>query len=191
MNPCRCGWYAHYVCARCHRTCFSPNQNCKSHPTAELRDKCTCSHAEIERFRSKLSKPLLDRIDLKVLVSPYDHSQTDDKTYASSTIRRQIGLARKVQRERYARAAFGDCNADVPDGAQAEKFMPPLTPAVEKCLDELYRRLDLTKRMEVKVLLVARTIADYDESRTIRVKDVKESIELMGLDHNYFRSMSS
>jgi predicted ATPase with chaperone activity len=58
---------------------------------------------------------------------------------------------------------------------------------VQRSLEEYCRILDLTKRMEVKLYLVARTIADFEESRDIRITDVKEAIELMGLNQDYFR----
>ncbi len=50
--------------------------------------------------------------------------------------------------------------------------------------------MDLTKRMEVKLLLVARTIADFEDSKAIRIKDIKEAVELTGLDDRYFREFT-
>ena len=189
MNPCKCGWYAHYICPGCRRTFFSQTDKCERHPEKALVPKCKCSRHEVNAYRSKLSAPLLQRIDLKVLVSSHDKSQVDEKAYASSSIKRQIRLAREVQEERYEEARFGNCNADVPDKAQTMKYMPPVPDRVADYLDELYRRLDLSKRTEVKVVLVARTIADYEGSRLVRVKDVREAVDLMGLDHDYFRRM--
>jgi predicted ATPase with chaperone activity len=122
-------------------------------------------------------------------VSSYDNTQPEQKAYASTTIKRRIKLAREVQRARYIKTSFGDCNAAVPDRAQFEEFTPHLEPHVSQFVGSVFRKLD-TKRMEVKVLLVARTIADYEESRLIRIGDVKEAVDLMGLDHNYFRSLS-
>ena len=94
-----------------------------------------------------------------------------------------------MQEERYEAARFGNCNAVVPDKAQARKYMPPIPNRVAHYLDKLYRLLDLSKRTEVKVVLVARTIADYEGSRLVRVKDVREAVDLMGLTHEYFRQM--
>lgn len=190
MNPCKCGWFGHYQCPECNQTFFSPNAKCPRHPTAVLRSKCKCSRREIDSYRNKLSAPMLDRIDLKVLVSDYDEMQTDASSYASSTIRRQIKQARELQRARYSKAIFGDSNAHVPDRAQFDKFTAPMEQRVDAYLREVFRELDLTKRMKVKLRLVARTIADLEESRGIRVKDIKEAVDLMGLDHDYFRSLS-
>ncbi len=187
MNPCKCGWLLHYECPECKRTYFGESSTCKEHPTKNTVGKCRCSQREIEQYLNKLSMPLLDRIDLKVLVSSYDTSQGDEMRYASSTVKRQIASARTIQRERYEGTASWVCNADIPNKTKFKEHTPALRDGVERYLETALRSLDLTKRMEVKVLLVSRTIADFDESKEIRVGDVKEAIELMGLDQPYFK----
>ncbi len=188
MNPCRCSWYGHYICPVCEERFFGSDAKCPSHHDARLQRKCTCTRREIEAFRSTLSEPLLDRIDLKVFVSSFDRSQGDPIKYASATIRQHIKAARQIQQERYAKAPFGTCNASVPDRTQFRKYTPPLLPRVSSVLEKLFKRID-SLRTQDKVLLVARTVADLDSSRTIRLKDIKEAVDLMGIDHEYFRGL--
>ena len=132
---------------------------------------------------------MLDRIDLKVFLSPYDKGQDIDYDYASSTVRRQIQAARDIQQKRYQTEEFGSSNACVPDRSQFERCTLPLDSNVKAFIEDTCRRLIDTKRKEVKLLLVSRTIADLEGARTIRIKDVKEAISLMGLEHPYFRGI--
>jgi len=189
MNPCKCGDYYHYKCPRCGRTFYGPDARCERHPTERLVHKCKCKPREIEALRNKLSIPLLQRIDLKVLVSRYDETQPEQKDYASSTIKRRISQAREVEGKRYKKAPWWTCNADVLDRTQFRRFAPPIPPRVDAFLKETFDRLDLAPRTEVKVLLVAQTIADYEGANQIRVKDIKEAVDLMGIEQNYFKDM--
>lgn len=187
MNPCRCGWYLHYVCPECKRTFLTSDSPCPDHPDVLLRSKCTCGKRDISAYRDKLSRPLRDRIDLKVLVSAYDDTAQRTQSYASSTIRRSIQAARWIQRERYRSARFGSCNAHVPDASQIARYSSPPPANVSRLIRRVYGDLDLTKRMQVKLLLVSRTIADLDGVKHIRQRDVEEAVELMGLAHPYFQ----
>jgi len=134
---------------------------------------------------------MLDRIDLKVLVSPHDASEPGTKTLASSTIRRRIEGARTRQAERYADEALVRSNADVPSRAQFDRLCKGLTDAGLRYLERVYAKLHLTKRMELKVLLVARTIADLDGASAVRQADVRSAAELMGLDSQALFSLSN
>ena len=190
MNPCKCGNYYHYVCPVCRRTFFGPSATCDQHPDEKLLHKCTCSRREVEAYQSTLSVPLLQRIDLKVLVSAFDDSWAEAKAYASSTIKQRISAAREVQRGRYASTNLWDCNADVPDRTQFMKYTPAIPPRVEALLDHVFTHLELAKRTQVKLLLVARTVADLAQVTSIRIADVKEAVDLMGLNHEYFAGMA-
>ena len=187
MNPCECGWYGHLVCPQCGRIFFSSIQECPEHPELKLQRKCACTNLKISRFRDTLTQPLLDRIDLKVFLSPYDKNQDVEYDYASSTVRRRIQAGREIQEKRYGSTEFGKSNACVPDRSQFERYTPPLESNVRDFIEDTCRRLIDTKRKEVKLLLVSRTIADLDGAIDIRIKDVKEAISLMGLEHPYFR----
>jgi magnesium chelatase family protein len=187
MNPCEDGWYGHLICPQCGRIFFSSISECPEHPDLKLQSKCTCTNSKISRFREKLTQPLMDRIDLKVFLSPYDKGQDFEYDYASSTVRKQIQAARDIQEERYKGEEFGVSNACVPDRSQFERCTPPLDSNVKAFIEDTCRRLIDTKRKEVKLLLVSRTISDLDGAKNIRIKDVKEAISLMGLEHPYFR----
>jgi len=187
MNPCEDGWYGHLECPQCGKIFFSPISGCPEHPQSELRSKCTCKNLQISRFREKLTQPLMDRIDLKVFLSPYDKSQDVQYDHPSSAVRKQIQAARDIQEKRYKGEQFGISNACVPDRSQFERCTAPLDSNVRVFIEDTCRRLIDTKRKEVKLLLVSRTIADLEGTRNIRIRDVKEAISLMGLEHPYFR----
>lgn len=184
MNPCKCGWYHHYECPECGSIFLSENAKCEMHPQACLMSKCRCSAASIEAFRRKLSKPLLDRIDLKVLVSSHDHTSHDSFHYATTTISRRIQNAREMQRRRYRQHGRFNCNAEIPDKSQ---FFG-LDEHTDLYLRQRRRALNLTPRMEVKLLLVSRTVADLHESKRIGRRHMDDAVNLMGLSHEYFRN---
>jgi len=190
MNPCHCGWREHKVCTRCGRKLLN-RSSCPDHPAATVRSMCTCTPRQVRNYLGRLSGPMLDRIDLKVLVSPYDASEPGTKTLASSTIRRRIESARTRQAERYADEALVRSNADVPSRAQFDRLCTGLTDAGLRYLERVYATLHLTKRMELKVLLVARTIADLDGASAVRQADVRSAAELMGLDSQALFSLSN
>lgn len=187
MNPCKCGWHAHYKCPECNQTFLGNDISCERHPEISLINKCRCTKSEVQQYLNKLSVPLLDRIDLKVLVSEHDRVPLDEMHYASKTIKTRIKTARITQKNRYESARFGSCNAEVPDKTQYFKYAPQLRENVAGYIEERIRELDLTPRMKVKLHLVSRTVADFSDSREVRIADVKEAIVLMGLDQDYFR----
>lgn len=184
MNPCRCGWYQHYICPKCSNTYFGKDAKCNQHPGVKLLSKCQCTKVSIERFKNMISKPLLDRIDLKVFVSSYDDDEGKSFQYATNTIKRRIQKAREIQKERYREKKYIECNADIPDESQFEE----LDRVTKNYLIATYSRLKIdTMRTKVKILLVSRTIADLAESNTIKKEHIDNTIELMGLNHEYFR----
>lgn len=189
MNPCRCGLFGHFVCPVCNKIYFTAKSKCTHHPNAPLRNMCRCTKTEIVRFRDKLSQPILGRIDLKVFLSPYDNIGIDPITYASSTIKRTIENARDIQKKRYENEHFGHCNAWIPDRSEFERCTPALDQIVQEYFKEIFNKLTLPKRQEVKLLLVSRTIADLEGVKNIRKKDVNIAIQLMGLTHPYFSGL--
>ena len=189
MNPCKCGWFGHYICPKCNEIYFGKGSKCPEHPEINLLSKCNCQHRDIIKYRDKLSQPLLDRIDLKVFLSPYDRGDIETKKYASQTIKNKIQNARDNQRKRYEKEHFGFCNAWIPDKSEFERCTPSIKDNVLEYINDMYKQLSLTKRQEVKLLLVARTIADLDDVRDIRVKDINLAVNLMGLKHPYFAGL--
>lgn len=186
MNPCKCGWLKHLKCPKCEKTYLEPTKECPK-DKALLNKRCACSPSKIKRFNN-LSNPLLDRIDLKVMVSEYDKEPSGYK-YASQTIKKEISNARKVQQKRYDNAKFGNLNASIPDESQYKEYCPDIPPNVERHIRDLKREYDLTPRRAVKLLLVSRTLADLENSRNIRQKDVDEAKEIMGLGDFYFKDL--
>lgn len=189
MNPCKCGWYGHYICPICKEVFVSKHLSCKKHPKEKLLHKCTCSKAEVVRFKDKLSKPLLDRIDLKVMLSSHDNERIDNTHYASTTIKKQIKQVRELQKSRYAGSSIAKTNASVPDKSVFFEYNESLAAESLKFSRQVIKELDLTKRMEVKLLLVSRTIADLDSSRGISPLHIQEAISLMGLTTDYFNTL--
>ncbi len=187
MNPCKCGWHKHYQCPECNYISLDKSSKCPSH-NISLANKCTCSNYVIENYKNKLSTPLLDRIDLKVLVSAYDSAQSKYE-YSTSTVRKEVFAARDKQKRRYKKSPHIACNADVPDADEFYKFNDTNTDTKLYFNKTLREHNISTKRTEVKVLLVSRTVADLDNSRHIKPKHINEAVNLMGLTDTYFKDM--
>jgi len=181
MNPCKCGWFDHFLCPKCNSPFISRKAKCPRHPEETLISRCTCSKRDISRYKATLSEPLLDRIDLKILV--YDTGSYGEFDYATKTIKTRIKNAREIQSRRYEQNKFISCNADVQDRSQFRE----LHPNTEEYIRSLYLRLNVTKRMEFKILLVAQTIADLNESTRVSQKHIDQAIDLMGLESPYFQ----
>lgn len=187
MNPCSCSWYKHSECPICNEISltFTSQAICKTHKV-KLRNKCTCSKSTIDSYKKKLSGPLLDRIDLKVLLSSFDDS-LKERDYASSTFRREIIAARTIQQERYKKVSFIACNADVPNATKFEEF-DVLDKAISDYLKNCIQKFKIgSKRSQDKLLLVSRTIADLESSTKITKQNIDSAIALMGLDDEYFK----
>lgn len=185
MNPCRCGWYGHSECPVCAEISLGSSTTCKA-DNAKLKNKCTCSTSTINLYKKKLSGPLLDRIDLKVLLSSFDDS-TKERDYASSTFKREITAARAIQHERYKRIPYIACNADVPNASIYEEFDvldKTISDYLKKCIQKL--RIG-SKRSQDKLLMISRTIADLESSTKISTHHIDAAVALMGLDNEYFK----
>ena len=152
MNPCPCGYY--------------PN-----------RKKCFCTSNMIRKYQDKLSGPLLDRIDMLVTVSPVSmkmrKSEAEEET--SETIRKRVEKTRMIQRNRYQKENFS-VNAHL-TGAGIEKYCR-LSSEDEAWLENFIDANDLSYRSYVRILKLARTIADMDESDLIEQKHLMEAVML-------------
>jgi magnesium chelatase family protein len=150
MNPCPCG-----------------HAGDPSHP-------CMCAAADIVRYRSRLSGPLADRIDLHVAVPavPLAQLATRDRGDDSATIRARVEAARLRQRARYGEG--GGCNARAP-GRWLETH-GGIEPAARSLLTSAGERLHLSARAFHRVLRVARTIADLDGEAVVRAAHVSEAL---------------
>jgi magnesium chelatase family protein len=182
MNPCKCGWYNHFSCPLCGDTFVStticPNDGSK------LIHKCTCSKRDISSFRDKLSTPLRDRIDIKVLLSSYSDGTNKDFPFSTSFIQRKITSTRKIQQERYKSDSSIFCNADIKDRYQFERY-DKLIPGIKNSFNAVYKKFDLTERQMTRLLLVSRTVADLAQSDKIMKTHIINAVKLMGLDDDY------
>lgn len=153
MNPCKCGWYGH--------------------PSG----KCTCSEQSIRQYLSRLSGPLLDRIDIQVEVPAlnFDELRQTEPSESSEAIRTRVSKARKVQ---VARGT--DCNAHLT--GQSLRSACALDSAGEALMKTAYHAMNLSARSYDRILRVARTIADLDGSDTIEAAHLAEAIQYRTTD---------
>ena len=160
MNPCKCGYLGH--------------------PTRE----CTCTPSAVERYRQRISGPLLDRIDLHVEAQPveYDQLTAEQGGESSAVVRARVVAARAVQQRRYAGMGI-TCNAALPSGA-LRRFCR-LTPAAEGLLRGAFERMGYSARAYDRILRVARTIADLEGSDSIEISHLSEALQYRSLDRKF------
>ncbi len=159
MNPCPCGYY--------------------NHPEKE----CVCGQHNVQRYLSKVSGPLLDRIDLHVEVTPVPFSELTQNrpTEGSERIRERVLRAREIQQQRLAESGIG-CNAQM-SGNQVRLYCE-ISQAGMLLLKTAMEKLGLSARAYDRILKVARTIADLDNSPSIQVEQLAEAIQYRSLDRD-------
>lgn len=158
MNPCRCGYYP------------------------DLR-RCRCTSAQIQGYLSRVSEPLLDRMDLCVEMEPAGHFRKGRQGESSETIRERIIRTRNIQRERYRGETIGR-NSQL-RGKLLEKYCP-LGKGEQEFFEELAGQSGLSLRGAHRMLRVARTIADREESRAIKEEHLLEASAYKGINHKYW-----
>lgn len=158
MNPCPCGFSG------------DPQRN------------CTCLPAQVQRYRSRVSGPLLDRIDIHVEVPavPYRELTKTREGEGSAAIRVRVESARELQRKRFARTPRIHCNAQM--GARLLRHHCPLGPECHSLLSSVIDRLGMSARAHDRILKVARTIADLAGSERIETAHLAEAIQYRTLD---------
>ena len=152
MNPCKCGWYGH--------------------PSG----RCTCSENAVKQYRSRISGPMLDRIDIFIDVPSVEFSALSQRpdSETSGDIRARVNAARRLQEERYEGTGV-HCNAHM-TGEQIKKYCA-LDDRGTALMKGAFDRLGLTARSFDKILKVARTIADMDGSENIQMQHLAEAIQ--------------
>ena len=157
MNPCKCGWYGH--------------------PSG----RCRCTERDVRRYHSKISGPLLDRIDLIVEVPALDYEELSRRSSAerSADIKKRVNAAREIQRRRFG----GDgtmCNAHI--GSREMSEICALDAEGEALMHAAFDSMGLSARSYDRILRVARTIADLDGQERISPEHVAEAIQYRTYD---------
>lgn len=164
MNPCPCGYY--------------------NHPTKA----CVCNPGQVQRYLNKISGPLLDRIDLQIEIVPVPFEKISDLKEGenSAAIRERVIAARRIQEQRFANEPGVHCNAQMSPNLIAkyalidERSLAMLKTAME--------RFNLSARAYERILKVARTIADLDNSDNIQSCHIAEAIGYRNLDRENWGS---
>ena len=162
MNPCPCGYY--------------------NHPTR----RCSCNQKSINRYLSKVSGPLLDRIDIHIEVPPVEYDELSGKVSdgePSEIIKARVNEARQIQRARFEGTGIS-CNARI-TSAYLHKVCV-MSEDAENVLKKAFEKLNLSARAYDRVLKVARTIADLDKSEIIEAPHVLEAVQYRALDKKYW-----
>ena len=157
MNPCPCGYYGSQV------------------------HECSCSTSQIQKYMSRISGPLLDRIDLHIQVDEvnYDDLTSDVEAESSACVKERVNAARELQNKRYAGTTVHS-NADM-TSAMIKKYCV-LDGAGEKILQAAFDKLGMSARAYTRILKVARTIADLCGAPDISAKHVAEAVMYRALD---------
>lgn len=161
MNPCPCGYF--------------------NHP----KKPCTCSPKTISKYLSKVSGPLLDRLDLHIEVPAvsYENISSQEKAETSNEIKKRVNLAREIQNNRYENSGI-ICNARL--SAESLQKVCNLTDGAKGILKIAFEKMGLSARAYDRILKVSRTIADLDQSEEIHKEHVSEAIQYRSLDRKYW-----
>ncbi len=163
MNPCPCGYYG------------------------SLDKECSCTKQAIAKYMSKISGPLLDRIDIQIEVSPvkYEKLGNSEIPETSEEIKERVDKARKIQLERYQKEKIYANSGLTPKLTQ--KYCK-LNEEAKKLLEIAFNKLGLSARVYGRILKVARTIADLENNPNIQKKHIAEAIQYRSLDKKYWKN---
>ena len=158
MNPCPCGYY--------------------NHPTKP----CVCNPGQVQKYLNKISGPLLDRIDIQVEITPvpFDELSKSTPSESSATIRERVIRARQIQEQRFANEPGIHCNAQMTPRLLQQ--YAALDARGKSLLETAMDKLNLSARAYDRILKVARTIADLDNSPTVQAMHLAEAIGYRSLD---------
>ncbi|MCR4621191.1 MAG: ATP-binding protein [Clostridiales bacterium] len=162
MNPCPCGNYG-------SRT-----------------KQCRCTPLDIKRYLSRISGPLLDRIDMHIEVESIPPERLADETESESSdsIRQTVEAARAIQRERYREEGI-TCNARL-SAKNIQRFCR-LDKDARELMNTASEKMGLSNRGYTRVLKVSRTIADLADSRDIKTDHISEALQYRMIDDKYWR----
>ena len=159
MNPCPCGYYG------------------------DPKKECSCTPIQIHKYRTKVSGPLLDRIDIHVEVPPVKYKELADDSGGenSAQVKERVNRARDIQKERFKGTGIYS-NSQMPPSMVRKQARPDSEGL--KLLETAINKLGLSARAYDRILKVSRTIADLDESDTILSQHISEAIQYRSLDRS-------
>ena len=157
MNPCKCGWYG------------------------DSSNRCSCSEQSVKNYRSRISGPLLDRIDIIVEVPAvaFEHLRARKEAEPSSAIKERVNAARTMQNRRFGQSS-GMCNARM--GPTELRYFCVIDDESHQMMKDAFNVFGLTARSYDRILKVARTIADLDGSEKITSDHIAEAIQYRIVD---------
>lgn len=160
MNPCPCGYYGH--------------------PTK----RCICSDKAIQRYAAKVSGPIMDRFDIHIEVPPVDYKDLTSSVLCetSAEIKERVNKARKIQNKRFKNTSI-TCNAKM-DAENFRKYCV-IDNEGNTLLRKAFDAMGLSARAYDRILKVARTIADLDNSEFIKASHIAEAVQYRNLDRKY------
>ncbi len=162
MNPCKCGWY--------------PD-----------RKRCRCSPQQVKKYLGKISRPVLDRIDVCTETVPLNYQELEGGQNArgesSEEICRRVEQVHRIQWERYQKESFL-YNSQLPP--QKLKKYCVLTSEAKKYLEQIFEKMEFSARAYHKILKVGRSIADLEGSRLIETQHIAEAVCYRVLDRKYW-----
>ena len=163
MNPCPCGYFGH------------PTRN------------CICGSKAVNKYLSKVSGPMLDRIDIHIEVPPVEFADLTSATpeESSAEIKKRVNLARAIQQERYKGTNIKS-NAGL-NSALLNKCCP-MDNKAQQLLGKAFDKMGLSARAYDRILKVARTIADLDNSEIIKSNHIAEAVQYRSLDRKYWNN---
>ena len=140
---------------------------------------CTCTSAQIDKYKAKISGPLLDRIDMRITVGNVEYSEITSETESedSSAVRKRVNRAREIQRERFKSDDI-NTNAEMTEKHLAKYCK--LSKESEEVLKSYFEALNMSARARSRIIKVARTIADLSESENIETRHIFEAISYRG-----------
>ena len=151
MNPCKCGWYG------------------------DASGRCQCAQREVDAYRSRISGPMLDRIDIVVEVPavPFEALRTRKEAESSAAIKERVNAAREIQNQRFG--GSGMCNARM-GPAEMRKYCALQAESAD-LMKSAFETMGLTARSYDRILKVARTVADLEGSQQIQPTHIAEAIQ--------------
>ena len=158
MNPCPCGYY--------------------NHPDRD----CVCGPGVVQKYLSRISGPLLDRIDIHIEIVPVPFEKLAEMKEAESSeiVRNRVIKARQIQEQRFKDTDGVYCNAQM--SSKQQRTFAPTDKASSELLKNAMQRLNLSARAYDRIIKVARTIADLDDSENILSNHIAEAINYRNLD---------